>query len=504
METIVKFIKRWLNVFLFRFFEILPGFLVWLTFILAIAVSLIKPLWAIYFIVVFDTYWLIRAYYLTVYLLNSWLKFKKELKINWLVKLNELKDLDYQEYYHLVFLPTYGESFEVIDKTFSALSKIDYPKRQLIVILAGEERDRSNFLQIADRITEKYQHQFFKFLITLHPQDLPNEMPGKGSNLNYAGHEAKKLIDQLRIPYEKVIVSSFDIDTQVYPQYFSNLTFKYLTHPNPTHASFQPLALYHNNIWESDPITRVVANSTTFWLLTDLARSERLFTFSSHSMSFKALVEVGFWQKDIVSEDSRIFLQCLFHYDGDYKVEPIYMPVSMNTVYMGNFWQSLINQYKQMRRWAWGVEHLPYMMKEFKKHPQMPKKRKFYYFWNQAEGTYSWATAPILIFVLGRLPLVFADKAVQTSVVSQNAPIILEWLMNIAMLGLIINAIISTIVLPQKPANKSWLYYPIMIIQWILFPITMIFFGSMPATDAQTRLMLGGKFKLNFWVTEKN
>jgi len=166
-----------------------------------------------------------------------------------------------------------------------------------------------------------------------------------------------------------------------------------------------------NNVWESDIITRVVANSTTFWLLTDLARPHRLFTFSSHSMSWQALVDIGFWQNNIVTEDSRIFLQCFFHYDGDYKVEPMHIPVSMNTVYVGNIWRGFVNQYKQMRRWAWGVEHFPYMVWQFKKHPTIPFIRKWTYLWNQTEGVYSWATAPIIVLIMGRLPLYLADRA---------------------------------------------------------------------------------------------
>ena len=54
-------------------------------------------------------------------------------------------------------------------------------------------------------------------------------------------------------------------------------------------------------------MARVVSFSSTFWLTMQQERPERQVTFSSHSMSFKTLVEVAFWQSNIVSEDSRIF-----------------------------------------------------------------------------------------------------------------------------------------------------------------------------------------------------
>ena len=490
----------------YRILEIIPGFLVWLTFIGILALSVLKPLWAIYFIIVFDLYWLMRILYMLIYLLASWHRFRRDLKIDWFAKVKELPK-NYREYYHLIFLPTYTEPCQIVEKPFLALAQSQYDLKKFIVVLAGEERDVENFLKIARQIKEKFGNIFFKFLVTVHPKNIPGELPGKGSNTHFAAIEAQKLIDELGLDYDKVIVSNFDIDTCVHPQYFSYLAYKYLTHPNPTRASYQPIAIYNNNVWESNPIVRVVASSTTFWLFTDLSRPERLFTFSSHSMSFRALVDVGFWDPTIVTEDSRIFLQGLVRYGGDYQTMPMHIPVYMNTVDIGDWRRSLINQYKQMRRWAWGVEHFPWMVKEFwfksGQGRKAPFLKKMYYLWNQTEGVYSWATAPIIILIAGYLPLWLASNSERATALFQNAPHVLAFLMRFSMIGLIVIAILYNLMLPAKPAGYNWRHTLIMLLQWILVPATLILFGSIPAADAQTRLMLGGRFRLGFWVTEK-
>jgi len=368
-------------------------------------------------------------------------------------------------------------------------------------VLAGEERDQENFERIANIIKLEFSGKFGHFLTTLHPANIVGEMASKGANIHWAGHRAQEYIDKLGIAYENIVVSTFDIDSCAHQEYFAYLTYIYLTHPDPLHSSYQPVALYSNNMWESPAVTRVVANSTTFWLLTDLARPERLFTFSSHSMPFRALVDVGFWQNDIVTEDSRIFLQCFVRYDGNYRVTPLYLPIAMDTVYAGSFWRSMVNQYKQQRRWAYGVENFAYMAWHFWRSSKIPFLKKFRYLWNQLEGVYSWATAPMIIFILGRLPLAMASQDVSGNLLAYNAPHALSWLMSLAMVGLFFSAIFSTMLLPPKPANKHWLRYVEMVAQWILFPTCMLIFGSIPAIEAQTRLMLG-KY-LGFWATEK-
>jgi len=498
--------ENYRNYYAYRILEIIPGFLVWATFIIAIVLSFVAPIWGIYFIIAFDLYWVLRLGYMWIHLMHSWSKYRTATKTDWW-KLLPIKCSNWAEYTHVIFLPTAGEPQEIIDTTFDQLSKVQYDTKKFIVVLAGEGRFQEHFQPIADYITNKYSPYFHKIIITIHPDNLPGDMIGKGSNLYHSGQAVKKYIDASGFDYKKLIVSTFDIDTITHPQYFSYLSYKFITHPDPYHASFQPMAFYHNNVWESDIVTRVVANSTTFWLLTELARPSRLFTFSSHSMSWQALVDIGFWQNNIVTEDSRIFLQCLIHYDGDYRVEPMHIPVSMNTVYVGHFWRSVKNQYKQMRRWAYGVEHFPYMVWHFHKSKKIPWAVKLRYIWNQTEGVYSWATAPVLITLMGWLPLKIAEYQSLTTVAAQNAPFIMENLMRLGMLSILTIAFLSLIILPPMPIhlkNKTWskyYRYLMMALQWFIIPFSMIIFGSIPAIDAQTRLMLG-KY-MGFWVTEK-
>lgn len=485
---------------LYRLCEMLPGILVWLTFILAIGLSAWKPLWAIYFIIVFDLYWFLRVGYLMLHIMMSWRMYHQTIKVDWLPKVQALQR--YKDIYHIVFLPTYKEPYEVLEHSLDALANINYPLDKVIVVLGGEMRDQENFTKHAARLEQKFSSLFHKFLITYHPADIVGEMAGKGSNINWAGHQAQNLIDSLRIPYRDIVVSTFDADTCPHPNYFAYLTYLYLTVPDPMHCSYQPVALYNNNIWESYAITRTVANATTFWLLSDMSRPERLFTFSSHSMPWQALMDVGFWQNDIVTEDSRIFWQCFVRYDGNYRVTPMFMPVSMDTVYTGSFWQTMVNQYKQQRRWAYGAENIPYLILYSVCGKYIPWAKKARYLWNMLEGYYSWATAPIIIFLLGRLPLYFINADEGANLIVYNAPATLQWLMMLAMVGLILSAVLSTILLPAKPTNRSPFRYVLMVLQWILFPVAMIIFGSIPATDSQTRLLIG-KY-LGFWVTTKH
>ncbi|HBR80273.1 MAG: hypothetical protein UX09_C0030G0007 [Candidatus Uhrbacteria bacterium GW2011_GWE2_45_35] len=483
-----------------RLYEIIPGLLVWTTLVLAVFFSFVAPIVVIIFIIVFDLYWFFRIVYFAIFLLMAWHDYQVAMKRDWFADLEKQKD--WQRLHHLIFLPTYKESLEIIRGTLQSIADSKYSKEKMIIVLAGEERDHAHFQKNAAVAVQEFSKVFKKIIVTEHPKNLPDEIPGKGSNLNYSAEQVKKVLAEefSEIKAEDIIVSSFDIDTVVHVSYFACLSFLYSTVPNSTHASYQPVVLFSNNIWTSRAPVRIAAFGTIFWLLSELARPERLWTFSSHSMPWKMLLDVGFWQKDIVSEDSRIFLQAFIKYHGDYRVVPMYLPVSMDTVVGATYWESLKALYKQQRRWAWGVEHFPVMVEAFRADKIMPRNLKIKYFWNHLEGMYTWATAPILIFMLGYLPLWLATGS--QSALIQAAPFTLEWIMRLAMAGVFVSALLSLAVLPPRPKTVKATVWIVMILQWLLLPITFTVFGAAPAIDAQTRLMFG-KY-LGFNVTKKS
>ena len=67
----------------YRVLEIIPGFLVWTTFVLSIGLSFVKPLWVIYFIIVFDLYWFVRISYFVFWMFVGWYRYRQESQVDW-------------------------------------------------------------------------------------------------------------------------------------------------------------------------------------------------------------------------------------------------------------------------------------------------------------------------------------------------------------------------------------------------------------------------------------
>ncbi len=488
---------------LFRFFEALPGLISWGTITLVIVLSACAPVAAAYFIIAFDLYWLLKTIYLGLHQRYNFRRMRHNMKVDWSDRLSHLK---YEHLYHLVLLPYYKESEDIVRASLDSLATAKYDTSRLIVVLASEERAGEEAKDIGVRMRTLYGDRFGGFLLTCHPDKLPGEVKGKGPNISYAIEQARvHLLATQHIPYENVLVSAFDIDTVVEPQYFACLAWHFLTTDEPHKASYQPVPVYNNNIWDAPAVSRVAAFSSTFWQMIQQERPEKLTTFSSHSVSFKALYEVGYWQKNVISDDSRIFWNLFFANDGNYRVVPIAYPVYMDANLAPSLLGTLRNIYKQHLRWMWGVENIPYMLFGFVKNKKIPVRVALHHTLVQIEGFWSLATSPIIILLLGWLPLILGGDAFRDTVLSYNLPYITRNLMIVAMLGLVLAAYIAFSFMPPLPKHfkRRRVAYVVAALQWLIVPFSIVIFGALPGLHAQTRLMFG-RYMGAFWVTPKH
>lgn len=486
----------------YRFLEILPGLFAWGTLLFGFALSWFWPLGVAIFIIAFDLYWLFRVLYLAAHQIASYRRMQKHIKTGWRAKLEADFSAQWREFYHLVVLPFAGESGEVVRATLDSLAKTDYPKENLIVLLAAE--DMPSARRILEEAQKDYGGRFFALWPSIHPKNISGELRGKGANVDWAiGVMQKKFLPATGIPKENIIVSFFDIDTKPYADYFSCLAWHFLKSSNRLRESYQPIPVYNNNIWDAPWMSRIIATSSTFWEMMQQERPEQLVTFSSHSMPLPALLEVGY-PRNVVSDDSRIFWRAYFYYGGKYKTTPLYYPVSMDAVLGKNTFRTMINQYKQQRRWAWGVENVPYVFFNLFFSPAAKKislREKLFHVGTMLEGFWSWATAALLTFGLAWLPLFLGGQNFGTTLLSYNLPRFTSVIMTMAMAGMMISAIISMLLLPPRPKNYGrWRHFS-MFLQWLLLPVTLIVFGAFPALESQTRMIINKP--LGFWITEK-
>lgn len=543
-----------------RILEVIPGTLTWLTLIGMVVLSFWLPVWIATFIILFDIYWILRTIFIAYYSVEGYRKLNEGKKIDWwercqnisdptkyavilrekvsamkaslrergkmtgkekkilkkeikrqvaylkeVQKLEKIKDqiLDWREIIHVVMLTTAGEPAEVIEPSIQAVADANFPNQQFIILLATEEREpEERRTKKVNYLKKKFEGVFRDFIVTTHKVS-DNEMKAKGSNATFAGRYLAKYLKENDIDFKRVIFSNFDCDTVAHEQYFAATTYEYIIDPKRLQRAYQPAPMFHNNLWDTNAFVRVIVTGSSFWHIYQSTRFEGMVTFSSHSEPFDTLYKVDFWPVNMISEDSVIYWKCYTYFDGDYQVKPIHLPVSMDAVIAGTYWKTIVNQYKQKRRWAYGIENFPVITRAIVPNKKMSFMKKFKAIFEMLEGHHSWATSSIILALLGWLPVIIGGEEFNQSVMAHNLPMLTRYLMTLALIGLIVSMSLSFLLMPPRPKKYSKWRNLYMLLQWILVPIIAPFLGSMPSIDSQTRIMLG-KYFGEFWVTEKS
>lgn len=485
-----------------RKLEILPGAISWSIIFFLAALAIYRPVACAVLIIVFDFYWIVRTLYLSTLLVMAHRKLYKEKGRDWLkecISLGDEKRL--KEIFHLIIFPVYKETPEILRPSLEALRDSHYSKDNIIVVVAFEERNPAA-KENGKALEDEFKKQFYGYLTTFHPDGITGETRTKGANATWAARAAKEYIAGCRIPFDNVIVSCFDADTCVDKEYFGCLTYHFLTTPNPHQASYQPIPVYNNNIWYAPSFARLVEISSSFCEMIESMRLEKFVTFSSHSMSFKTLIDIDYWPVDMISDDSVVYWKAFLFYKGEYRVIPLYITVSMDVAYSNNFLKTIATQYKQKRRWAWGVENFPFLVSGFVAGGGVPLLKKIRRGYHLLESHITWAVWAVIITVIAPLPILLGGPYFsKMSTIGYNLPKITGLLFHFTFGATLIWIILSRFTLPPRPADVKWQKNIVMLMEWLIVPFIVLILGSTPALDAQTRLMFG-KY-MQFQVTEK-
>lgn len=481
-----------------RLLEILPGFISWNLILFLVWGGYFFPVFTAYFILAFDVFWVWKGFSLTLAAIISHLRIKASERLDWMKEVRGFGD--WQKVRHIVLIMVANEPIETYKKTLVALSKQTFPLKQIGVVMATEERFPQGGTD-AESLRKSLGSKFGAYLVTVHPGNIPGEVKGKSANEAWAAKEAKKiLIDEKGWDINYTTITSNDADAILHPKYFSYLTFKFLDDPHRYERFWQPAIVFYNNIWRIPAVTRVINVFSNVWQIGLLMRKDRLINFSNYSGSLKMIDEIGYWDTDVIPEDYRIFFKAFFKLKGRVEVEPIFLPSSADAAQSTNTWKTLINEYEQKKRWAWGVSDLPLFIEMYFKQPKVSFVNKTLRILRVMADHLLWPVNWFIITV-GVSVVTLVNPVFKRTALGFTLPRMSSGILTITLVYLVILLYIEFRHRPSRPKDVPRWKALLTPFEFILMPISGFFFNALPGLDAHTRLMLG-KY-IEYRVTEK-
>ena len=540
-----------------RLLEVVPGTVTWGLIITGIALSFRWPELVAWFVLSFDVYWLYKAVMLTGGVLAAYGMLRRTVDLDWRTRTFALRDVsgriatieqrlpamalhiaaltrsgdrvaasggrreiarlrserkdllrllarrgdsipDPDRLWHVALVPTHTEPYEKLHETVRALAEADWPADRLMVAIITRETDVQGRENVA-RLRDAFGHRFLHFFHILDPLE-PGIVVGKSSAMAYGGRWLYRELARLGFDPSEVLVTDLDSDYRVHRGYFGYLSWTFLTDLDRFRRLYQPIPMFHNNMWETPLPVRLVAIGATHVHMGRSLTPEKLISFSSYSVSLQTIHEVDYWATDAIPEDSRFYWKSFFRFSGEFQAIPLFMPIYGDAVRARSYPRSLIEQYTQIRRWAWGVTDIPYYIRNAFAHSEIPRMTRIRRLVELWFDHLNWAIAPFVIIFGSNLPLILNPAFAETTL-GQNLPLYASWLLTGAFACLVVLMYVEERIAPPRPASWGLVRNVISRVQWLLLPVVGLIFSNLPALDAQTRLM-AGKY-LEYKVTEK-
>lgn len=483
-----------------RALEILPGFVSWSMILFPVWGSFVFPVAVAYYVIAFAVYWLYRSINLAVLSVIAHLRIKASAKFDWLKDLQKHYPDSWNSIHHIVVIPTYQEPLSTLQRTLMALSHQTYPLKNLHIMISFEDREGKPAREKSAALIKEFGTQFGHVWSTFHP-DIAGEVKGKSSNTSWGARQAKELlIDKAGHDLEKVTITSEDADALFHHSYFANLTYSFLEKKDRFNLIWQGGIVFYNNIWRVPAPVRVMASIFSVTQMYILMRRDRLVNFSTYTTSLKHIVDIGYWDTDVIPEDYRLFFKSYFAKNGQFEVEPIFLPIYADAAESHGWWSSMKNQYQQLQRWAWGVSDDAYIIREYVLAEGIPFWDKTIRVFKVVEDHFLWPVNWFAITIAAFLPPLLNPEFSRT-ILGKTLPQVTSALLTLSLISMIAIFTIDALNRPPRPNRRNILSYILQPLEFLMLPIIGFFFSALPGIDAHTRLILG-KY-IEYKVTEK-
>jgi len=454
------------------------------------------PALVAYFIITFDVYWFYKSVALVYYATRSFITLSAHQTVDWLGQVKQLPNFD--KLWHIIIIPEYREPPHIIRRTLENLSRQDFPKERLIIVLATEAKD-PNAASVGAIMKHEFESVFGHFVVTRHI--LHNgEVTGKSSNMAWASKRVVEYLKKKHIPLDFVTVTSCDADAFLHPKYFSYLSWTFLKDTDRAYHFYQGAILFYNNIWRIPLPNRFLNTLNSIWNLALLSQRGKLINFSTYSLALLTAVKVGHWSVDVIPEDYHMFFKVYFTFGTRVSTVPLFLPVLVDAAESHGFFPTLVNQYEQAKRWAWGISDLPYVIREVILHGEIRFFDRMRRLLQLLEHHIFWPANWFLLTIGSSIPPLVNPLFART-VLGHNLSRISSGILTLSTVFLIAVFIIDWRIKPPKPKEYPAWKLPLLYLQWITLPLISFVLSALPGLDAHTRLMLGKR--LEYRVTEK-
>lgn len=418
-------------------------------------------------------------------------------EIDNLKELQKRKLVSYKDLKHIVLIPHAKEPLAVLDNTLKELARSQFPTKQIYIVLGAEARDPEGYDK-SKVLQKKYGKIFGNVWISNHVMK-KHEIVGKSSNMAAAGKYVYKKITELGWDLKKTTVTSCDADSRLPAEYFSYLSYKFITTKNAEYKFYTGAILLYANIWRLDFLARVRNSLSSMYNVGKLMRTDKFIPFSTYSTSFFLVKEAGFWTPWITPEDFHIFFKASFTYPKLVSTVPLFCKIMVDAAEGENRIDTFRNNYYQSRRWQWGVSDDGWMLKNL---VMNIGRYPFIIYYRGLHVLLDHILAPsssFLILLGANLPPMLNPRF-RSTVFGARLPGISSTIVRVTFLAFLV-AIIADIFLKPKRDGVSWFRKMLTPLEWFLNPVVGFLLTSIPGLEAHTRLLFG-KY-LEYYITKK-